>query len=647
LTLSAPYIAGYYTSIDFLYNIATVPTARIAAYHDGLGSKIMFGTSNNYGVGITNTAMAIDTIGNVGIGRTDPGSALDIYRAGSTPMLNMYSDAHSVSQTIENRIRFGGWGSGGWSTPDGAGIDFHVNYPPEGANAQLRFWAYPYTTSTPAITINGGFVGIGTTAPTSKLYVTDTTTPSPGAIRVYADDVGAAGTQNYVCAVNADITSDGTPAGTWYSSGKLSWQDDRDTGIFANTLSAVVGNLFNCPAGFSCRSATFDGGATPQAPFIIMNGNVGIGTTAPLKSLHIAKGASYGTNDFILRSNANNADANTVLEGVGVKSISMGVSVNSLYQYYTTDSNIAYVILTTGSALDLAEWFKVGQANLDSNGNSNLKKGYVLCVDNQEKGKVVACSSTHSNILGIVSTNPYQTMGMNDLDDDHHDAAQVALVGSVPVIIQIQNNQQIVNGDYITASDLTGVGVKATQAGPVVAKAVESTNWNSQNCPCASSLESINWPEDDGTNPQKPCFRLPDGTYIGKIMVSVNPSWYDPDVNLTSAGDLNIEKNNNQYIVRNTQTNTVIDRVSTFAETVVGKVKAGVIETKKLVVDSVDILKKINELNGKAGRQQKELDSNITKLSRENQELGKANRELKSEMENLKVRLSRLEAKVK
>ena len=43
----------------------------------------------------------------------------------------------------------------------------------------------------------------------------------------------------------------------------------------------------------------------------------------------------------------------------------------------------------------------------------------------------------------------------------------------------------------------------------------------------------------------------------------------------------------------------------------------------------------------------KELDTNITKLTQENQDLKKDNKELKSEVENLKVRLSRLETRIK
>ena len=51
-------------------------------------------------------------------------------------------------------------------------------------------------------------------------------------------------------------------------------------------------------------------------------------------------------------------------------------------------------------------------------------------------------------------------------------------------------------------------------------------------CPIIPSIDSIVWPKDDGKNSLKPCFRLPDGTYVGKVMVAVNVSWYDPKADL-------------------------------------------------------------------------------------------------------------------
>ncbi|MEK6959838.1 MAG: tail fiber domain-containing protein [Nanoarchaeota archaeon] len=78
LTLSAPYNVGYYTPLDFLYTPGAYPTARIAAYHDGGGSKLVFGTSYNYAAGITTTAMTIDQYGKVGILQTNPQRTLQV-----------------------------------------------------------------------------------------------------------------------------------------------------------------------------------------------------------------------------------------------------------------------------------------------------------------------------------------------------------------------------------------------------------------------------------------------------------------------------------------------------------------------------------------------------------------------------------------
>jgi hypothetical protein len=96
LSLSGPYIAGYYAPIDFLYNTESNPTARIAAYSDGTGSKLMFGTSANYASGITNTAITINNKGNVGIGTTTPSNALTVISNWNT---YTYPEAFSITGT--------------------------------------------------------------------------------------------------------------------------------------------------------------------------------------------------------------------------------------------------------------------------------------------------------------------------------------------------------------------------------------------------------------------------------------------------------------------------------------------------------------------------------------------------------------------
>jgi len=63
--------SNYYSSIDFNTSANNaLPIARIGMQYTGGGSYLMFGTSNNYGNGITNTAMAIDYSGNLLVGTT-------------------------------------------------------------------------------------------------------------------------------------------------------------------------------------------------------------------------------------------------------------------------------------------------------------------------------------------------------------------------------------------------------------------------------------------------------------------------------------------------------------------------------------------------------------------------------------------------
>ncbi len=78
LTVGGAYTLGYHSAIDFPAAIGNAPNARIGASFTGAGSTLKFGTSNDYSAGITNTAMAIDPSGNVGIGNTAPAHKLDV-----------------------------------------------------------------------------------------------------------------------------------------------------------------------------------------------------------------------------------------------------------------------------------------------------------------------------------------------------------------------------------------------------------------------------------------------------------------------------------------------------------------------------------------------------------------------------------------
>jgi len=88
---------------------------------------------------------------------------------------------------------------------------------------------------------------------------------------------------------------------------------------------------------------------------------------------------------------------------------------------------------------------------------------------------------------------------------------------------------------------------------------------------------------------------------VGKIMIFLNASWYDPDVYLTSTGELNVSQDKEGNYLLMDKDNNLISRIGVFVELAAAKIKSGVIEAKKVVIDGVDILKKIQE-------QQKEID---------------------------------------
>jgi len=198
-----------------------------------------------------------------------------------------------------------------------------------------------------------------------------------------------------------------------------------------------------------------------------------------------------------------------------------------------------------------------------------------------------------NKLLGIVSTNPKGDM---ILGQGGAGTVRVALTGRVPLKVSSINGV-IKAGDSLTSSSIAGVAMKATKAGPIVGKALEDTDnltteqFNNDLCPAEQKVLL-----DPQGQPIK----------CGKIMVFVNVSWYDPDVYLTTAGDLQIVRND-QFSISNFQSNPndsifklvnqktgeVIERVGAFAETAIAKLKAGLIETTNLIAKKAIVEEKI------------------------------------------------------
>ncbi len=146
-----------------------------------------------------------------------------------------------------------------------------------------------------------------------------------------------------------------------------------------------------------------------------------------------------------------------------------------------------------------------------------------------------ATQEKNRTIIGIVSTNPAMILGVGIANESM--LTPIALTGRIPAIVSNQNGI-ITNGDAITVSATPGIGTKAIDSGVIVGKALESFTPDDATCAEIPSIDAVVWPQDDGTNSAKPCFKLPDPStgsgqayiYVGKIMTFANVGWFEPEV---------------------------------------------------------------------------------------------------------------------
>jgi len=161
---NSDYASGDYSAIDFTYTGSDNPVGRIATKVTGGGSLLSFGTSNNFGNGITNEALIIDSSGRVGIGKQ--GTQY------SGPETNLHIGAFSTDSINSIRIDGTNGSSGGQIhrfVIENQGDSALVNFKTSVANG----------TETTKMTIKSisGEVGIGTSNPDRNLTVSHGTNP--------------------------------------------------------------------------------------------------------------------------------------------------------------------------------------------------------------------------------------------------------------------------------------------------------------------------------------------------------------------------------------------------------------------------------------------------------------------------------------
>lgn len=143
-------------------------------------------------------------------------------------------------------------------------------------------------------------------------------------------------------------------------------------------------------------------------------------------------------------------------------------------QYFNICADTATVGTTANLTRIRATLFEVDNSNADlaeiyPTNDPTLKPGEVVSIDPALHNGIKRSEGAYDRgVLGIITSQPALVIGGQG--DEGTAGFAVALVGRVPVKVSTENGA-IRPGDFLTASSIPGVAMKATEAGPIIGKA--------------------------------------------------------------------------------------------------------------------------------------------------------------------------------
>ncbi|MBU0975847.1 MAG: hypothetical protein ABIE03_04160 [Patescibacteria group bacterium] len=219
----------------------------------------------------------------------------------------------------------------------------------------------------------------------------------------------------------------------------------------------------------------------------LSTGNIGIGTTAPGQELEVNGDIRLDANEAATTNGLCHSGAASDTTFADRDIVACSAAPGDIAEWYETkDGRAGDIVMTTGETITYSSPAVNAETGVILNKNDLLTASILTKTDKPYQ----------PTVLGVISTSPYETFGKG-IKKEAINENPVALTGRVPVKVTTTNGS-IKPGDPITTSSIPGVGMKSTKPGPVIGLALDYYN---------------------DLDPNK----------IGKILVAINLSWYEPE----------------------------------------------------------------------------------------------------------------------